>query len=75
MERVVIKRRGGILPAELELWIGEQRIEGVVGYSIEEHYRSIPKVTFTVECEELIEEVEFEECELKIQGVKTNGSQ
>lgn len=70
MERVVIKRRGGFLPSQLEIWIGEQRIDGVVGYSIEEHYKGIPKVTLTVECDELIEEIEMGECKLEMRGVK-----
>ena len=61
MERVVIRRTGGFVPDKLEIWIGEQRIEGVVGYQVNERYKSIPQITFTVECDELIEELEFED--------------
>jgi hypothetical protein len=70
MERVVIKRRGGILPTEMEIWIGEQRIEGIVGYKVEERYKMVPQITFTVECEELIEELSIEGGEIRFEGVR-----
>lgn len=60
MERVVIKRRGGLQPSEFEIWIGEQRVEGVISYQVTERYKEIPKVTFTVEASELIEDIEFD---------------
>lgn len=61
-----------MLPEQLEIWIGEQKIDGVVGYQVREHYKSVPQVTFTVEAEELIEELEFEDVDIKLAAAEGN---
>ena len=78
MERVVLKRRGGLNSAGLEqfeVWVGEQRIEGVRGYEIKEHAKAIPVVTLHIECSELIEELEFDSAEITFKGVRDADSE
>jgi hypothetical protein len=66
----VIRRRGGVIPSEFEVWIGEQQIGGVVSYQVTERHKEVPKLVITVECDELIIDGEYDFADVKFIGRK-----